>query len=78
MHLYVPLRNTTHSILHHRFLSGDEGNGAKADLLNGYEGRARMNSFGGPPRRVRTISTMDDEILLLMRASSGEDRRNTM
>eukprot|EP01031_Cornospumella_fuschlensis_P032098 gene32098-38817_t len=61
-----------------RFLSGDEGSGAKADLLNGYEGRARMNSFGGPPRRVRTISTMDDEILLLMRASSGEDRRTTM
>lgn len=37
-----------------------------------------MNSFGGPPRRVRTISTMDDEILMLMRASSGEDRRTTM
>lgn len=30
------------------------------DLLAGYEGRGRLNSFGGgPPRRIRTISTMD-------------------
>lgn len=48
------------------------------DLLYGFEGRARLNSFGGPPRRVRTISTMDDEILMMTRQSSGEDRRTTM
>eukprot|EP01032_Pedospumella_encystans_P025847 gene25847-29201_t len=34
-------------------------------------GRTRKNSIGGgalgPPRRIRTISTMDDEILLTMR-----------
>jgi hypothetical protein len=30
------------------------------DLLSGFEGRGRLNSFGtGPPRRIRTISTMD-------------------
>jgi hypothetical protein len=42
------------------------------------EGRARMNSFATPARRVRTISTMDDEILMMMRQSSGEDRRTGM
>lgn len=59
-----------------RFASHDD-NGSK-DLLQGMEGRARMNSFGGPARRVRTISTMDDEILMMMRQSSGEDRRTAM
>lgn len=42
-------------------------------------GRARVGSVsGGPPRRVRTISTMDDEVLMTMRQSSGEDRRTSV
>lgn len=58
-----------------RFLSRDD---SAKDLLSGFEGRQRMNSFGGPARRVRTISTMDDEILMMMRQSSGESRRTNM
>lgn len=44
-----------------------------------FEGRQRVNSISaGPPRRIRTISTMDDEILMTMKQSNGEDRRTNL
>jgi hypothetical protein len=83
-----------------RFNSAASGEGK---LSSSFEGRGRAISFA-PPRRIRTISTMDgtrkpfsnfeknnfsyfscssflhnnlDEVLMLMRQSSGEERRTS-
>lgn len=63
-----------------RFNSAASSEGTRGLVsLHPTEGRPRVGSItGGPPRRIRTISTMDDEVLMTMRQSSGEDRRSSV
>lgn len=62
-----------------RFNSAASSEGTRGLVSVAMEGRSRLGSFGAAPqRRVRTISTMDDEVLMTMRQSSGEDRRNSI
>jgi hypothetical protein len=63
-----------------RFNSAASSEGTRGLVsLHQSESRPRVGSIsGGPPRRIRTISTMDDEVLMTMRQSSGEDRRSSV